>query len=383
MSKGRFQGRATALASLRASAVALALLCSAAPAVVAADAAPPGERALWARTMGQSGLRRFYSTGADLGELINRQVSYQIASRVESAALARNPAAGPPPASSDVEGFVAQYDSLMGVDGVTQRPLYLRTLARSAKRLEAGKVHSRNDRYDLGMLYAPGTRSYIGLGLGVEQTRVDLKFVSGSTRLDAWGPRLDAGVALRPWLALGLRAEDLRFSGDNAVQVRSAGSITRVTRELDYHRRYLQMESIVRLTRAQLAWLPAGWQAGGMTAIHYLDTRYHAQRNSLGQPVVEPFGNQERLGILRTGLFLQGAFGAGGAWNPYAELVFDRELDTNMDSPLTTRNSVQLRSGLARTLGQGRRLSIEYQHSESTNHLRERDNLILLLVYDF
>lgn len=333
--------------------------------------------------MGQSGLRRFYSTGADLGELINRQVSYQIARRVESAALARKPAASPPVASSDVEGFVAQYDALMGIDGVTQRPFYLRTLARSAKRLEADKVHSRNDRYDLGALYAPSTRSYIGLGIGLEQTRVDLKFVSGNTRLDAWGPRVDAGLALRPWLALGLRAEDLRFSGDNAVNLRAANGSTQVTRDLNYHRRYLQMESIVRLTRAQLPWLPAGWQAGGMAAVHYLDTRYHAQRNSLGQTVEEPFGNRESLGILRTGLFLQGAFGAGGTWNPYAELVFDRELDTNMDHPLNTRNSVQLRSGLARTLGQGRRLSLEYQHSESTNSLRERDNLILLLVYDF
>lgn len=114
MSKRRLQGRALFIASWRARALALAVLCSAAPALLAADAAPPGERALWARTMGQSGLRRFYSTGADLGELINRQVSYQIASRVESAALARKPAASPPVASSDVEGFVAQYDALMG-----------------------------------------------------------------------------------------------------------------------------------------------------------------------------------------------------------------------------------------------------------------------------
>lgn len=111
-------------------------------------------------------------------------------------------------------------------------------------------MHSGNDRYDLGALYAPSTRSYIGLGIGLEQTRVDLKFVSGNTRLDAWGPRVDAGLALRPWLALGLRAEDLRFSGDNAVNLRAANGTTQVTRDLDYHRRYLQMESIVRLTRA-------------------------------------------------------------------------------------------------------------------------------------
>lgn len=370
------------LTALRAGTTCLLLSCILAPSLHAADA-PSNERALWARTMGQAGLRRFYSTGADLGELINRQVSYQIANRVEAAARARNPAMPPPAASSEAEGYVAQYDSLIGVDGITGRPFYLRTLARTAKRLEADKVHSRNDRYDLGVVYAPSARSFIGLGFGLEQTRVDLKFVSGNTRLDAWGPRMDAGLALRPWLALGLRAEDLHFTGDNTVSVRNATGFTSVARDIDYHRRYLQAESIVRFTRAQIPALPAGWQLGGMAALHYLDTRYSAQRNSLGQVVVEPFGNKERLGVVRTGLFLQGAFGTNGAWNPYAELMFDRELDNNMDTPLSTRNSVLLRTGLARTLGPGKRLSLEYQRTESTNNLRERNNLILLLVYDF
>lgn len=369
---------------LRGSALCLFALVALTTPLLAAEAPPAAaERALWARTMGQSGLRRFYSTGADLGELINRQVSYQIANRVQAAAHARNPAATLPAAGSDVEGFVAQYDSLIGVDGLTEHAVFLRTLARSAKRLEPDKVHSRNDRYDLGALYAPSARSYFGIGLALEQTRVDLKYINGGTRLDAWGPRVDAGLALQPWLALGLRAEDLHFTGTNAVSVGTASRTTRVTRGIDYHRRYLQLETIVRLTRAQLSWLPAGWQAGGMAAVHYLDTRYDTQRNSLGQLATEPFGDKERLGVLRSGLFLQSAFGANGSWAPYAELLFDRELDSNLDHPLSARNSVLLRTGLARTLGQGRRLSLEYQRSQSTNQLRERDNLILLLVLDF
>jgi hypothetical protein len=353
---------------------------SALPALAAEAAA---DAAQWSRTIGQSGLRRFYSTGADLGELINRQISAQIASRVETARRAQNPALPAAEAESGVDGFVAQYDSLLRVDTSLQRPFYLRALARSAKRFEPGKVHSRNDRYDVGALYATSSRSYLAAGLGIEQTRADLKYVTGNTHLEAYGPRLDGGIALRPWLALGLRAEQLQFSGDNRVAVRSATGTTTVTRDIDYRRRYVQLESIVRLTRAQWTALPAGWQAGGMAALHYLDTRYEPHRNSLGQVVTEPFGNHEHLGVLRTGVFLQGAFGANGAWAPYAEALVDREFDTNIDRPLAARNTFMLRTGIARTLGPGKRLSLEYQRSRSFNGERTRNNFILLAVLDF
>lgn len=369
------------LKSLGAWLCALALAWTSSPPALAAEALP--DTAQWSRTIGQSGLRRFYSTGADLGELINRQISAQIASRLETSRRAQNPALPAIDAASGVDGFVVQYDSLLRLDTALQRPFYLRALARSAKRLEPDKVHSRNDRYDLGALYATSQRSYLAAGLGIEQTRVDLKFVEGNTRLEAFGPRVDGGIALRPWLALGLRAEQLHFTGDNSVAVRTAAGTTSVSREIDYRRRYLQLETIVRLTRAQWTALPAGWQAGGMVALHYLDTRYAPRRNSLGQPVTEPFGNHEYLGVLRTGLYLQGAFGANGMWLPYAEALVDREFDTNIDHPLAARSTLMLRTGIARTLGPGKRLSLEYQRSRSFNGNRTRNNLILLAVLDF
>lgn len=369
--------------ALRMQSMLLLALCTGLPLAQAADAPPPNERALWSRMMGQSGLRRFYSTGADLGELINRQVSYQVANRISTTNPVLNPRVATLDPGSTVEGAVVQYDSLIALDTSLPRPFYLRTLARSAKRFEPDKVHSRNDRYDLGMLYANSRSSYLGFGLGLEQTRADLKYVSGNTRLDAYGPRIDGGWQLRPWLALGARAEELRFTGDSAVAVRTPVATTTVSRELDYRRRYLQLESIVRLTSAQVSFLPAGWQAGGMAAVHYLDTRYRNQINSLGQPVVEPFGSRERLGVLRSGVFFSAAVGVNGAWNPYAELMFDHEFDTNLNHPFSAQNSVMLRTGLARILGPGKRLSVEYQRSQSSNGLRERDNLIFVAVMDF
>ncbi|MFN0003027.1 MAG: hypothetical protein ACKVOF_09545 [Pseudohongiellaceae bacterium] len=77
-----------------------------------------------------------------------------------------------------------------------------------------------------------------------------------------------------------------------------------------------------------------------MAALHVLDTRYATQLNSLGERIVEPFGDQEHLGVLRTGGFVSATVGNNGAWNPYTELLLDHELDNNMTSPLDDRTSV-------------------------------------------
>jgi hypothetical protein len=340
--------------------------------------------AQWARNMGASGLRRFYSTGADLGELVNRQVSYQVARRQEL--QIRTFAPGPPlPESAyatEMEGYVAQWDSLYRLKNTSSKPLYLRGLARTAKRLEWDKVHSRNDRYDLGVLYATSARSYLAAGLALEETRADLKNTVGSTRLSAAGLRLDGGWMISDTLSLGARIENLRFTGDNKVTVQAGPVLRTISRNIEYDRAYLQLEGILRLTSTQLDWLPAGWQFGGMVGLHWLKQDYENQLNSLGQVVNEPFGNSERLGVFRTGLFISGAMGADNSWSPYMEALVDRE-NTNLDSPFTSRNSSIFRTGLAKTLGTGKRVSLEWQHSNNTSSTRERDNLILLLVYDF
>jgi hypothetical protein len=335
--------------------------------------------------MGQSGLRRFYATGAELGELVNRQVSYQIANRVEGLQKQQNAATGIPveKPESDVEGYVGQYDSLVPIATTLQHPLFIRTLARVAERLEPDKVHSRNDRYDLALLYAPNPQSYLGLGLAVEETRVNLKYVSGNTFTRAVGPRFDAGFMLTNTLGLGVRVEELNFRGDNQVAVRTSGGLVEVQRPLDYRRRFLQLETILRLGREQLDFLPAGMQLGGMVGIHYLDTHYEQQTNSLGQKVNEPFGNHERLGVFRGGVFAAKNLGSANTWNAYADLMLDREFDNNLNHPIDDRTSTLLRLGIARLLGPGKRISLDYQRSQSWNGVRERNNFLLIAIIDF
>lgn len=339
---------------------------------------PP--KAQWSRNMGLSGIRRIYATGGELGELVNRQVSYQIAQRISSS----SPRPGlPDAATSRVDGYVAQVDSLLPLDPKPLLPVAIRALARTATRLESDKVHSRNDRLDLGLLFAPTTNSFISLGIGMENTVADLKFVNGKTSGFAIGPRLDAGLVLNNSIALFMRLEDLQFSGDNIVSLNTPGGPLTISRNIKNHRSFYQFESLLRLDRSRLGWLPAGMQLGAMAGIHYLHTYHENQRNSLGQRVEQLYGGHERLGVLRTGAFLSSPLGNGGRWNTYGELLLDYEFDTNLHGVIKDPYSTLFRLAIAHVPGPGKRFSLEYQGSWNGNGTRKRNNFVLSVVLDF
>lgn len=335
--------------------------------VQAATSADVGQ---WGAAMGRTGLRRFYSTGGDLGELVNRQLSYELANRTNSM-------------YSEVEGRVLQWDTLHTVAPGMQRPLFLRGLVRAAKRSEPVKANGTNDRLDLGMLYAPGRRSYVGFGLGFEHTEADIKFVEGATDGDALGPRIDGGIVLSDTLALGIRLEELHFDGENNVSVPTSGGLIRIDREIEFRRRYLKLELMSRYSRAQFKRIPTGVQLGWMAGIQYLDTRYEPKLNSLGQAVAEPFGDHERLGIARAGLFSAVTLGEKNHWNANLELMADYEIDTNLDYPIDDKTTRYIRAGVAYLVGPGKRIQLDYQDFRSSRGYRERKNLSLIFVFDF
>jgi hypothetical protein len=324
----------------------------------------------WGAAMGRSGLRRLYSTGGDLGELLSRQATYRNASRSGRA-------------NSDVTGYVAQWDSLTPVAVVREQPLLVRGLARVARSFDPGIANGRNDRFDLGILYAPTRRSYIAAGLADERTGADLKYVDGETRGNGVGPRVDAGVLFGRTVALGVRAEELFFDGSGRVFVTTPTGRLQIDRATEYRRSCMQAELMSRYGRAQLSFLPARVQLGWMGGVQYLATRYEPESDSRGQPVIEPFGNKERLGIAREGVFFSTTFGRRNSWNANIELMFDHEFNTNMNHPIDDRTTRYVRGGLAYVLKPGKRIQFDYQGFRSVNGLRSRDNFTLIGLVDF
>ena len=339
-----------------------------------ASAQAPADRAAqappWGAVMGQSGLRRLYSTGGDLGDLLNRQASYRVANRVGEA-------------SSSVNGYVVQWDSLLPVDIGIEKPFFVRTLARIARRFEDQRFNGANDRFDLGALYAPTRRSYVGVGLAYEHTGADFEFVDGESTGHGVGPRVDAGIVFHGNLALGIRVEEMHFDGDSTVFVATPRGALQVDRNVEYRRTFLQAELMARYGRAQLQFLPARMQLGWMGGVQYLNTRYEPEVDSRGQTVVEPFGDKERLGIGRAGVFVGSSLGRRNAWNTTIELMVDREFNTNMNDPIDDRTALYVRGGLAYILKPGKRLQFDYQGFRSLNGLRKRNNFSFIWIIDF
>jgi hypothetical protein len=327
--------------------------------------APP-----WAAVVGQSGLRRLYSTGGDLGDLLNRQSSYRVANRVGEA-------------SSSVNGYVVQWDSLIPVDIRTEKPFFIRTLARIARRFEEQRLNGANDRFDIGALYAPTRRSYVGVGLAYEHTKADFEFIDGESTGSGIGPRVDAGIVLERNLALGIRIEEMHFGGDSSVFVATPRGPLKIDRDIEYRRTFLQAELIARYGRPQVRFLPPRMQLGWMSGVQYLNTRYEHEVDSRGQTVVEPFGDKERLGNARAGVFLGSNLGRRNAWNINIELMVDREFNTNMNNPIDDRTAAYVRGGLAYVLRPGKRLQFDYQGFRSLHGLRKRNNFSIIWIVDF
>ncbi len=342
----------------------------------------PAERGQWAAGMGESGLRRSYSSGSDLGELVNRAVSYQLANRVYTTEVADNPDFRARDVRSRVESYVAQNDTLIPLDVNLERPLYLRALGRVAWRDERGRVSSRNDRLDLAVLYAPSRYSYVSLGLVGENTRSDLRFVDGRTRGEAWGPRLDAGVVMNSIWSVATRFDHMRYDGDNVVRVPTAEGALTIGRDVEYTRQYLNVEAIGRYSSNQIEWLPDGIQLRWHNLVQYLYTDYKRQIDSLGRPVQEPFGRSERLGIVRTGGNVSYPVGVDRNWLLSTELTADFEFDTNMNYPINDRLTGSWAVGMTRLFAPGQRVMLEYQRYQNRSGQRSRNNYSLIAVFD-
>lgn len=352
-------------------------------ATAATSGSTRADRGQWMASMGASGLRRFYSSGSDLGEVVNRVVSYQTANRIYNQTAGQPGAAAPEDIRSRSDTWVLQNDSLFPISTRLSRPVFGRVLVRSAGRDEPRRVGSRNDRLDLALLYAPDARSFISLGLAGELTEASIRYIEGTTDGKAWGPRLDVGLVLGPILSIGLRADYMRFTGDNEVRIGTPAGVLDIHRDLEYQRRYLQVDLMAHYNRSQISWLPERAVLRWTQTLQHLHTRHHGKYNSLGQLAQEPFGPRERYTVVRSGLNLSRPISVDGGWSVFGDVTLGYEIETNMNFPIDDRTIATLSGGIVRQLAPGKRVQLVYDRYQHTRDHRSRDNLSVIAVIDF
>lgn len=354
------------------------------PARTDSSASPP-TYGQWLGALGASGLRRSQANGSDLGELINRGVTYKTGKQKQRIYLA-NPLNGGSLSGfdfvSEADGYVAQTGSLMAVDPQFGRHTAIDFTLRTALRRD-DDIDAQSDRLDLGMTWSA---NYFAKGAGYfsvngiyERTDADIKYINGERTGDAWGARLQTGEVLSPAWAWSLRAERVWWSGDGYIYRPSASGPLRIDQDVDYDRTYFNTEVIGRYRLANFLFGPAQlrWRSG----VHWLAVHYEDQINSLGQAAIEAFGPNERLGIVRTGAYI--AWSPSQNWSPYTEWIYDYEFENNMNEVVDDPHTVSVKLGLARLLGPGKRIQLELQRFQGLKGQRVRNGLNLTAVIDF
>jgi hypothetical protein len=347
------------------------------------QSATPQARGQWAAAMGESSLRRFYSAGGDMGEIVNRVVSYQTANRVWQSQQGRPGAPAPSDMRSRTDSWAAQNDSLIPIADAMERPLFARVMVRLAGREEEGLIRSRSDRLDLGLLYAPTSASYIGIGLVAEESSSDVLYADGRARGQTFGPRFDAGLVINSTWSAGIRYDYLMYSGESEVNVRTPGGRLNVARDSEYTRQYMQASLMARITKAQLSWLPEGSVLRWSNGLQMIQNHHERAVNSLGQVATEPFGRTEHLSVLRTGFNYNQNLTQNGVWSAFAEVALDYEIDTNMAFPIDDRAGMVYSAALVRQLARGKRVQILVDRFQHANNDRSRNSVTLIGVIDF
>jgi hypothetical protein len=345
--------------------------------------ATPQVRGQWAGTMGESTLRRFLSAGGDMGEVVNRVVSYQTANRVWQLQQGRPDAPAPSQMRSRTDSWAAQNDSLIPIAADMERPLFFRVMARAAGREEDGLIRSRSDRLDLALLYAPTSGSYLAAGLSAEESSSDVLYADGRARGQTFGPRFDAGLVINSTWAVGVRYDYLVYKGESEVNVRTPAGRLNIARDSRYTRQYLQAGLMARITPAQLPWLPEGGALRWSNGLQIIQNHYEPGINSIGQQTTEPFGRTEKLSLVRTGLNYTQNITQDGRWSVFGEVGLDYEFDTNMSFPIDDRSSVVYSAALVRQIARGKRVQILVDRFQHINDDRSRNSVTLIGVIDF
>lgn len=341
----------------------------------------------WYGALGVSGLRRSIANTSDLGELINRAVTYRLSRQRQLIHNGQYAGALFPPAfefESEIDGVVAQAGSMKKISSMFGRHTALEGTIRQARRM-GDDIDAVSDHIDLGFVWSAnwfGNESgYFSLHGVVEQSDADAKFVNGRRKGDSFGGRIQFGEVLNQTWAYSFIAERIWWQGEGYSMRPSALGPIRISQDVEYTRSYVNADVIARYSLPNFI-IPNAqfrWRSG----IYYLHNDYENEKNNLDLTAREPFGNQERLGFVRTGGHLSWRYGAEKQWSPFTEFMYDYEIQNNMDSVFDDPHTITLKLGVAWLPKLGKRVQLEAQRYQGVDNERARNNVTLTILMDY
>ena len=326
----------------------------------------------WRKDLGMSGLRRSIALDSPLGELLTRNISYRMSSMLTESA---DPGGSVPVGSSS---SIIQFNSVASIGSNNDYGFFLKTTARHVDFEISDKFNANAKRLDFGILARPSTgksrSGFFGASLIFEENN-GRPTMMGSSRLgDGLGIRFESGKILSKKWSVSGKAEFLNWTGEQKIRSMNMDHQV-VSNPVKNDRIYANFDFIRSST---LLTGRGNWRSG----IHYLSNRFEQSTNSIGKPASEPFGNSERLGLVRTGFLQMWPNTRVKDTTFYVEVMADYEFENNMNK--YTRDSVTLSSkaGVAWVPSPLSRFQLEWQNFRGQKGRRDREGIMLIILLD-
>lgn len=357
--------------------------------------------------IGTSGLRRFLSESASLGELQNRASSYRMIEQVERARVAqiegtiaavsgalRDPRL-PNAERIRIEGVLeasrtelvavpsyrARYATSTGQVGTLtelgflgSRPAFLLVKGRVVRRTDPDHyLRVLAERVDVApaLFLSPGL--FASVGVVGSRSDVDVLPFDGTSGTVSRGLRVDVGVALGSHWAAGMHGEHTWTTGTLEIVRLSPDPVT------------VESEPTSRVASAK-AEVMGSYERGPMAiaprvGIYAVHTSYDSVTNSVAETSSGPFGDSDVLGMVAAGVAIEVE-----VWDnllPEIYLGADRELQSRMGDVLADRTGVVFAGGLNYSIARAARVGITCTYARSGGGRRVSGELDLVAVLDF
>lgn len=335
-------------------------------------AAEPFSEEEWRQGLGASGLRRSIALDSPLGELLTRSISYRMSSMLTESA---DPGGSVPVGSSS---SIIQFNSVASIGSNDNYGFFLKTTARHVDFEISDKFNANAKRLDFGILARPLTgkskSSFFGASLIFEENNGRPTMMDSSRLGDGLGIRFEAGKILSKKWSVSGKAEFLDWTGEKKIRSMNMDHQV-ISNPIENERIYANFDFI---RSSPLLNGRGNWRSG----IHYLSNRFEQSINSIGSPASEPFGNSERLGIVRTGFLQMWPNTKLKDTTFYLEVMADYEFENNMNK--YTRDSVTLSSkaGVAWVPSPSGRFQLEWQNFRGQKGRRSREGIMLIILLD-
>ena len=326
----------------------------------------------WRELLGMSGLRRSIALDAPLGELLTRNISYRMSSKLSQSTEASKSV------SVKSESSIAQFNSVASIGHNEDYDFFLKTTARHVDFEIPDTFDASAKRLDFGILArkvsGKSKPTYFGASLIAEENIGRPRF-SGSSRIgDGLGIRLESGTVLNNSWSVSGQAEFLDWKGNNKMRSMNTNREI-ISNSVQNERIYANLDFIRSLPSFNGR---ASWRSG----IHYLSNHFEDSFNSMGLPSTEPFGNSERLGIARTSYLQMWPIAQVANTTVYFEAMVDYEFENNMDKFMQDSLTLSARAGIAWIPSPLRRIQLQWQKFEGQKGLRSREGIMLIILLD-